>query len=162
MSLAELMLPEFDEEMAATRRTLERVPEGKSSWKPHPKSMPLGRLATLLAEMPIWAVNAFSQDELNIPMPFVPHILNSRADILALFDANARAARAALAAVRDDAWTRPWTLKFGGKPAFTLPKAVVYRRMTMNHLVHHRAQLTVYLRLNDVAVPAIYGSSADE
>lgn len=162
MSLAELMLPEFDEEMAATRRTLERVPEGKSSWKPHPKSMPLGRLATLVAEMPTWAVSVLTLDELNIPMPFVPHILNSRAEIIALFDKNARAARAALAATRDDAWARPWTLKFGGQPAFTLPKALVYRRTTMNHLVHHRAQLTVYLRLNEVAVPGIYGPSADE
>lgn len=162
MSLAESMLPEFDEEMAATRQALERVPEGKSSWKPHPKSMPLGRLATLLAEMPQWVVNTLSQDELDVPMPFVPSILESRAKILALFDQNVKAARAALARVPDAAWARPWTLKFGGQAVFTRPKGMVYRRDMMNHVVHHRGQLTVYLRLNGVPVPGIYGRSADE
>jgi uncharacterized damage-inducible protein DinB len=166
MRLAELLLPEFDQEMAATRRVLERVPEGKFAWKPHPKSMTLGRLATLLAELPFWAVNAVTQDEFDFAPPgappFQPHTLESRAHILALFDENVAKARRAAAATSDAEFARPWALKSGGRVLWTNSKFGVYRGTVMNHLVHHRAQLTVYLRLNDVPVPAIYGPTADE
>jgi uncharacterized damage-inducible protein DinB len=166
MPLAELLLPEFDEEMAATRRTLERVPDGRSAWKPHPKSMTLGRLVTLLAEMPTWAVNALTREELDIAPPgappFQPTTLEPMARVLELLDGNASVARQALAATSDAEFARPWTFKHGGRAMWTSTKLGVYRRTVINHLVHHRGQLTVYLRLNGVAVPPLYGPTADE
>jgi uncharacterized damage-inducible protein DinB len=166
MALAEVLLPEFDQEMAATRRALERVPEGKFPWKPHPKSMTLGRLATLLAELPFWAVNELTQDECDFAPPgappFRPHTLESRARILALLDQNAQAACRAIAATPDADFAKPWALKSGGQVVWTKSKFAVYRNTVMNHLVHHRGQLTVYLRLHDVPVPALYGPTADE
>src|SRR5436190_1579258 len=126
--------------MASTRRALERVPTGKAAWKPHPKSMPLGRLATLLAELPSWALNAVTLD---------------------LLDRNVQATRKALTATSDAEFVKPWTFKYGGRTMWTKTKRDVYRNV-LNHLVHHRGQLTVYLRMNDVPVPAIYGPSADE
>jgi len=164
--LAELLLPEFDEEMTATRRVLERVPDGKSSWKPHPKSMTLGRLATLVAELPAWAVNALTLDELDIMPPGGPppkfEALESTARILELFDRNAKAARAALVKTPDAEFKKPWAFKVAGRIVDTRPKYTVYRRTVLNHLAHHRGQLTVYLRLNDARVPAVYGPTADE
>jgi uncharacterized damage-inducible protein DinB len=166
MPLADLLLPEFDEEMTATRRVLERVPDGKSSWKPHPKSMTLGRLATLVAELPGWTVNAITRDELDIMPPGGPppkfEALQSTARILELFDRNAAAARAAIAQAPDAEFQKPWAFKVGGRTVATNPKFTVYRRTVLNHLVHHRGQLTVYLRLNGAAVPAVYGPTADE
>ncbi|HEX4600671.1 MAG TPA: DinB family protein [Gemmatimonadales bacterium] len=166
MTLAQLLLPEFDEEMAATRRVLERVPNGKASWAPHPKSMTLGRLATLLAELPNWAVNAVTKDELDIAPPgsppFRPQTLEPTARVLALFDQNARAARDAVARTSDAEFGKPWAFRVGGRVVWTQTKLAVYRRTVLNHLVHHRGQLTVYLRLTGVAVPAIYGPTADE
>ena len=166
MPLAELLLPEFDEEMTATRRVLERVPDGKSLWKPHPKSMTLGRLATLVAELPGWVVNALTLDELDIMPPGGPpprfEALGSSKQILELFDRNAAAARAAIAQAPDAEFRKPWAFKVGGRTVATNPKFTVYRRTVLNHLVHHRGQLTVYLRLNDARVPAVYGPTADE
>ncbi len=166
MPLAELLLPEFDQEMAATRRVLERVPDGMSSWKPHAKSMTLGRLATLLAEMPTWAVNAVTKNELDIAPrgspPFQPQTLETTARVLALFDQNVQAARRAIGATSDGEFAQPWAFKVAGRVMWTNTKLNVYRRTVVNHLVHHRGQLTVYLRLNDVPVPALYGPSADE
>jgi DinB family protein len=163
--IAPTLIPEFDEEMAATRRALERVPNGKAAWKPHPRSMPLGRLATLLAELPGWALNAVTLDELDIAPPggppFRPVILESGKEILELLDRNVQAARKALAATSDAEFAKPWTFKYGGRAVWTKTKRDVYRNV-VNHLVHHRGQLTVYLRMNDVPVPAIYGPSADE
>src|SRR4029077_2213782 len=115
MPLAELLLPEFDEEMTATRRVLERVPDGKAAWKPHPKSMTLGRLATLVAELPAWVVNTLTKDELDIMPPGGPppkfEALGSTKQMLELFDRNAKAARAALARTPDAEFERPWTFK---------------------------------------------------
>lgn len=166
MAITDLLLPEFDEEMAATRRVLERVPDGKSAWKPHPKSMTLGRLATLVAELPRWAVNVLTLDELDIAPPGGPPVkfeaLEGTARILALFDKNTAAARAALAQAPDAEFKRSWAFKVSGRTIATNPKFTVYRRTVLNHLVHHRAQLTVYLRLNGVPVPALYGPTADE
>jgi uncharacterized damage-inducible protein DinB len=164
--LADLLLTEFDVEIAATRRVLERVPDGKSSWKPHPKSMTLGRLATLIAELPAWAANAVTLDEFDIAPPGAPPMrfeaLESTARILELLDRNASKARAALRQTSDAEFARPWTFKVGGRAVSTEPKFTVVRRTVLNHLVHHRGQLTVYLRLNGVAVPPVYGPTADE
>ena len=166
MPLAELLLPEFDEEMTATRRVLERVPDSKSSWKPHPKSMTLGRLATLVAELPAWAVHALTKDELDIMPPGGPppkfEALGSTKQVLELFDRNAKAARTALAKTPDAEFQKPWAFKVAGRTVDTRPKYTVYRRTVLNHLAHHRGQLTVYLRLNDAHVPAVYGPTADE
>ncbi len=166
MPLAELLLPEFDEEMTATRRVLERVPDGKASWKPHPKSMTLGRLATLVAELPAWAVNALTLDELDIMPPGGPppkfEALGSTKQILDVFDRNAKTARAALVKTPDAEFKKPWAFKVAGRTVDTSPKYTVYRRTVLNHLAHHRGQLTVYLRLNDAPVPAVYGPTADE
>jgi uncharacterized damage-inducible protein DinB len=166
MTIAHALLREFDEEMAATRTTLERVPEASFSWKPHEKSMPLGRLATLCAELPGWIVNALERDELDIFPPGSPPPkweaqpnLNA---VLELFDKNAAAARKALLATPDAEFGKPWAFKVQGKVVSTDPKAHVYRRSALNHLVQHRAQLGVYFRLLGVPVPAIYGPSADE
>src|SRR6266487_899707 len=166
MPLADWLIPEFDEEMAATRRVLERVPDGKAAWKPHPKSMTLGRLATLVAELPAWAVNAVTRDELDIMPPGGPApkfaALESTARILELFDRNAAEARAAIARTADPEFQKPWAFKVAGRTVNTSPKFTVYRRTVLNHLVHHRGQLTVYLRLNGIPVPAVYGPTADE
>ena len=166
MTLAATLLPEFDQEMAATRRLLERVPDGISDWQPHPKSMKLGRLATHVAELPKWATHAIRLDELDIAPPGAPpyrgNILPTTAEILALFDANVAEARAALAGASDAEFAKPWSFKVTGKTFWTKPKYEVYRGTALNHLMHHRAQLGVFLRLRDVPIPGTYGPSADE
>jgi uncharacterized damage-inducible protein DinB len=166
MTMADLLLPEFDEEMAATRRILERVPDGKSSWQPHTRSMTLGRLATHLAEIPKFAVHTLTKGELDIAPPggppFQPRTLTSTAEVLELFDKNVAEARQALAAASDAEFAKPWTFKRGGQTIWTKPKHDVLRRMAMSHVVHHRAQLGVYLRLQEVAIPGMYGPSADD
>ena len=166
MPIAQLLLPEFDAEMQITRRLLERVPEGNPDWKPHAKSMALARLATHVSEIPGWLVWTFEKDELDIrPIgapPYAPQVLTTTAALLAQFDKNAAAGRATLAAAPDAAFTKPWTFLMGGKTFWTKPKIDVYRAFCLNHLVHHRAQLGVYLRLLDVAIPGTYGPSADE
>jgi DinB family len=166
VSLSDALLPELDAETATTRRVLERVPDGRSSWKPHPKSMTLGRLATLLAELPGWAVNALTLDEFDMSPPGGPPMqfptLEPVTRVLELFDRNCRAARAALRATTDLQFATPWRFKFQGRVVSTDTKYTVYRRTVLNHIVHHRGQLTVYLRLNDTAVPSVYGPTADE
>jgi uncharacterized damage-inducible protein DinB len=165
-TISQSLLPEFDIEMANTRRTLERVPEGRGDFRPHAKSMTLARLAGHLAELPMWTTMTFDHDELDISPPGAaprqPYLMTSRGDLLALFDGHVRNARAALASATDQAMMSPWTLKSEGKAVLTLPRAAVLRSFVMNHMVHHRAQLGVYLRMNDVPVPSIYGPSADE
>ena len=165
MNLQTSLLQEFDAEMANTRKTLERVPE-KFDWAPHPKSMSLGRLAQHLAEIPDWAEKSIQTDELDMSPsgapPTRPEAPKSRQEILDAFEKNLKAARAALSATNEDHLMKPWSLKMGGKTLMTMPRAAVLRNFVLNHNVHHRAQLGVYLRLNDVAVPAIYGPSADE
>jgi uncharacterized damage-inducible protein DinB len=160
------MLPEFDNEMANTRKTLERVPLEKSDWKPHEKSMALGGLATHLSNIPTWVGYTIGQDSLDLapggkPMPPV-EIIKSQEELLATFDANVAKARAAIAGAGDADLFTPWSLMMNGNTLLTLPKVAVLRSFVMNHLIHHRAQLGVYLRLNDIAVPSIYGPSADE
>jgi uncharacterized damage-inducible protein DinB len=166
MTLSEMLLPEFDEEMIPTRITLERVPADKFTWKPHEKSMTLVRLATHVAELPSWAIFTIGQDSLDIaPVgapPYQPPKVNSAQDLLDIFDKHKVAGRAAIAGAKDEHLLKPWSLLAGGKVIFTLPRYTVLRRSVINHLVHHRAQLGVFLRLNNVPLPAIYGPSADE
>jgi len=166
MGLSEALLPEFDYEMANTRKTLERVAEDKFTWKPHKKSMTMAELAVHLATIPGWAVPTIREDALDIAPPgeppYQPPPAHSRTEVLEIFDKNIQAARAAIAEARDEHLLQPWTLLSGGQTVFTLPRITVLRSMIMNHSIHHRAQLGVYLRLNDIPVPAIYGPSADE
>jgi uncharacterized damage-inducible protein DinB len=166
MPLSAALLPEFDHELANTRRTLERVPEDKFDWKPHEKSPTMGWLAGHLAVIPTWAVSTIDLDSLDLnpeggPPPRVAPP-QSREELLDLFDKNVAAARAAIAGASDEHLFKPWTLLNGGKTILTLPRIAVLRGFVMSHGIHHRAQLGVYLRLNDVPVPAIYGPSADE
>ena len=166
MTISEMLLPEFDQEMASTRRILDRVPEDKFTWKPHAKSMTLGRLATHISEIPAWAARALTVSEFDMAPPggpaLQPRALGSTAEILALFDKNVVEGRRALAAVQDAEFERPWSFKRAGQIIWTRPKHDVFRRMAMSHIVHHRAQLGVYLRLQEVAIPGVYGPSADE
>ena len=160
MSISETLLPEFDQEMATTRKLIERVPSEKGSWKPHPKSFPLGHLTQLVASMPGWVTNAITQTELNLAN-FPGYTLETTETLLGVFDKNVREAREAIASASDSDFAVPWSLKYGDQVFFTLPRAAVVRQ-TINHLIHHRGQLSVYLRLNDVPLPSIYGPTADE
>jgi uncharacterized damage-inducible protein DinB len=166
MSISESLLPEFDHEMANTRKTLERVPDDRLDWKPHERSYTLGDLATHLATIPSWAPPTIEQDALDLapggapPLRAVP--IRSRQEALERFDENVMAARAAIAGASDELLLKPWTLLSGGQAIFTMPRTAVLRGFIMNHIIHHRAQLGIYLRLNDVPVPSIYGPSADE
>jgi uncharacterized damage-inducible protein DinB len=162
MSISQGLLPEFDQEMAGTRKSLERVPEGKTEWQPHPKSMTLGRLAGHLAELPTWVVETMKRDELSLDGQYTPFISSSPKELLAMFDAKVAEARALIQSATDEDMMKPWSLKVRGQTAFTMPKIAVLRGMVINHIIHHRGQLTVYLRLNDVPVPSLYGPSADE
>jgi len=166
MSISASLLPEFDQEMANTRKALERVPDEKLDWKPHEKSMSMGGLATHLANLPIWTVFTINQDSLDLEPPgggsSRVEEKRSRREILEDFDKNVTAARDAVAGASDEELLKPWSLLKGGVTLMTLPKIVVLRSFVMNHVIHHRGQFTVYLRLNDVPVPSIYGPSADE
>lgn len=162
MAIVDALLPEFDHEMTTTRKLLERVPEDKFAWKPHPKSTSLGDLATHVANIASWGQVTLNQSEIDMGGAGRAAPAASRADLLATFDKNVAATRAALVSKSDPEFMAPWSLKNGGKTFFTMPKAVVWRSFVMNHLIHHRAQLSVYLRMQDVLIPAMYGPSADE
>ena len=160
MSIAESLLPEFDQEMAATRRLLARVPSEKGQWKPHAKSFPLGHLAQLVAMMPGWNTRALKDTELNV-RGFQGYSFEKTETLLAEFDKHVKEARATIAAAKDEDFMVPWSLKAGDQVIFTMPRLAVVRQ-NINHLIHHRGQLTVYLRLVDVPLPSIYGPTADE
>jgi uncharacterized damage-inducible protein DinB len=166
MSIAQSILPEFDHEMANTRKTLERVPDDKLDWQAHPKSRTIGWNANHLAEIPGWVEGTLTQDSWDVApaggAPYESPKLTSRKQILELFDKNVAAARKALAAVSDEALMKSWSLLAGGKPVFTLPRIGVIRGFVISHTIHHRAILCVYLRLNDIPVPSLYGPSGDE
>lgn len=162
MPFSQTLLPEFDEEMRKTRKILERVPEDRLNYKPHEKSMTLGRLATHIAELPNWAVVTVDQDVLDMQPGYEPHIATSQAELLEIFDKNTATAREKIVGVADEKWSQIWTFKFQGKTIMELPRAAVIRGVIMNHIIHHRGQLSVYLRLNEVQVPGMYGPSADE
>ena len=166
MAMIDALLPEFDAEMANTRKVLERVPEDRLDWRPHPKSSTMGALATHVATLPGWTVETFKRDTLDIRpdgKEYVPPAeARSKNELLSRFDAAVAAGRAALAAASDTAMFEQWTLLSAGVRVLTLPRAAVLRSFVLSHSIHHRAQLTVYLRLNDIPVPALYGPSADE
>src|SRR5262249_12382021 len=160
MPISQSLLPEFDHEMASTRNTLERVPEDKLAWKPHPKSGSMGWLAGHLSNLPGWAVMTIKQDSLDLSPDGKPPqpqpVPKSQKELLATFDKNVAEARAALAGADDSALLKPWSLLKTGQVLMTMPKIACLRGFVMNHIIHHRAQLGVYLRLNDIPVPAIY------
>jgi uncharacterized damage-inducible protein DinB len=160
MSIAQTLLPEFDQEMATTRRVLERVPGDRGTWKPHPKSFALGHLAQLLSWMPGWLTTTLRETELDL-RGGPGYSFETTDTLLEQFDRNVREARAAIEGAKDADFMVPWSLKIGSQVAFTLPRAAVVRQ-NINHLVHHRGQMTVYLRLLDVPVPSTYGPTADE
>jgi len=165
MAMSAEFLPDFDMEMATARRTLERIPEDKLAWKPHEKSMTLGRLAGHVAELPSMGVRVMQSDSFDVgnrPAGHKPLVAESQKHVLEIFDKNVAEARAAMAKASDAEWGKNWTLAMGEKKFYDGPRIGALRRMMMHHIIHHRAQLGVYLRLNDVAVPSVYGPSADE
>lgn len=166
MAIAPTLLPEFDHEMAGCRATLARIPTSRFDYRPHPKSFTLGKLANHLASVPTWLITALETTELDFVDPAVaarmPLPATTTEALLAQFDEDVRNARAALAAATDEDLATPWTGRSQGKVVFTLPRLAVYRGFILNHMIHHRAQLTVYLRLLDLPVPALYGPTADE
>jgi|ERR1700690_842977 len=163
MSIAQSLLSEFDHEMATTRKMLERFPEDKVEWKPHETSMPMGRLAGHVAEMPEWTMPTLQQDKLEMdPTKYTPNVMKSRTEVLKKFDENVKAGHAAIAGASDETMMKPWTFIAGGKPVFTLPKIAVLRSFVMNHMIHHRGQLAAYYRIAGVPVPSIYGPSLDD
>lgn len=166
MSLSKSMLPEFDHEMTTTRTVLERLPDEKFDWKPHDKSMAMGGLASHIANIPTWAVNTVTQNELDLAPGGVPvpplEPVKTRAELLQRFDDNVAKAREAIVGASDETWFGKWSLLMGGNAVMTLPRIAVLRGFVLSHLIHHRGQLSVYMRLNDIPVPSIYGPSADE
>jgi uncharacterized damage-inducible protein DinB len=162
MPISELLVSEFDEEMKKTRIMLERVP-AKPDFAPHPKSMPLGRLAPHVAELAGFGVAVMTTPELDFSQrSYTPLAFESAEQLVRVFDEGSAKARSALLMMRDDSWTEPWKLSFRGRALFEGQRFLAYRQMFLNHLVHHRAQLGVYLRLNERPVPATYGPSADD
>ena len=160
MTIGQSLIPEFDQEMAATRKLLERVPSEKVQWKPHPKSFALGHLAQLVSWMPGWITQTLRQPDLNLAGG-AGYTFETTDTLLREFDKNVRGAHDTLAAVADTDFALPWSLKHGDQVLFTAPRVAVVRTH-ISHLVHHRGQLTVYLRLLDVPLPPIYGPTADE
>lgn len=165
MAIRDSLLPEYDHELATTRRLLERVPDADLSWKPHERSMTLGELAGHIANLPFWCrmtleTTVLELDSLGDDVRVSPPA--SREGLLRDFDTKRDGARTALAATSDSELLTPWTLKKGGHELFTMPKISAIRTFVMNHLIHHRGQLSVYLRLRNVPVPAMYGPTADE
>jgi uncharacterized damage-inducible protein DinB len=166
MTIGQMMLPEFDQEMQNTRKTLERCPDEKWNWKPHEKSGTVGWLASHIATMPGWLSMTIHTEELDyapVDGPsFQPPKIENRKELLAELDKNVAESRAALASVSDAEMMKGWKLLAGGKEIFTMPRVACIRGMVLNHIIHHRAQLTVYYRLLGIPVPGLYGPSADE
>lgn len=162
MSFSQMLLPEFDEEMKNTRKILERVPDDKFDYQPHPKSMTMGRLATHLAELAGWGLTTLDTELLEMDSSYKPQIAKNNAELLTIFDKAATSTRAKIAAATDADWAKTWTFKWNGQTVLSMPRSAVMRSVVMNHMIHHRAQLGVFLRLNNVAIPGMYGPSADE
>lgn len=166
MTMVQTLLSEFDQEMQTTRRVLERVPEGRFDWKPHAKSMSMGRLASHVAELVGWVMTTLERDALDMNPPggptYEPRTYAASGDLLAAFDANVAASRRTLAATPDARLGETWTLLSAGEALLSMPRGAVLRTFVFNHVIHHRGQLSVYLRESGVPVPSIYGPSADE
>ena len=165
MSIAEIILPEFDHETATTRALLERVPPDKAQWRPHPKSMALGELSMHVATLPRWTSFTLERTEFDMNPVGGPQLsrpaYQSGEHLLQTHDDHVRTARAIIARTSDGEFMVPWTLKNGGRTMFNMPRTAVLRSFVLNHIVHHRGQLSVYLRLLDVPLPSMYGPTAD-
>lgn len=161
MTLSEILLPEFEQEMATTRRVLERVPDDKPDWKPHPKSFSIAHLAQLIASMSGWIGQAINHTDLDLATGGLGYSNQKTQSLLEKFDEGVRMSRDAIANATDADYSVPWSLKMNGKVLYTAPRHVVIRQ-DISHLSHHRGQMTVYLRLLDVPIPSIYGPTADE
>ena len=166
MKLTDLFLDQLEKEAAPTRRVLDRVPEGRNDWKPHEKSMPLGYLAALVANMPAWIEFIVQEDQLDLAAPgsakFRPQVAPTRPELIALHDSALAGAREALSHADEEHLLKPWRFLMGGHVVTEQPRYVMIRDTVFSHMAHHRGQLTVYLRLNGAPVPSIYGPSADE
>ena len=162
MPIAQTLLPEFDQEMANTRKMLERVPDGKFDYKPHEKSMSLGQLAAHTAEIPSYATATMKVERMDFTGDEKPFSPTTRQELLDAFDKHVAESRQALSKASDEDLAKIWTLTYRGNQIFSMPRSAVLRTMVMSHLIHHRSQLGVYLRLNNVEVPGMYGPSADE
>ncbi len=165
MTIVDGLLPEYDHEMATARRLLTRVPEADLAWKPHDKSMGLGQLAAHIATLPVWCSMVIAQPQFDFAAStedWRPQTPASVAEVLHRFDAAVGAGRSALSEASDAEMLAPWTLRQGAHEIFTMPRVSTIRSFVLNHLIHHRGQLSVYLRLRDVPVPSIYGPTADE
>jgi uncharacterized damage-inducible protein DinB len=162
MPIAQALLPEFDYEMATTRKMIERFPEDKVEWRPHDTCMTLGRLAGHMSELAGWVVPTVNQDELVLDPSYEPNVMKSRAETLKQFDENVKSSRAAIAGASDETLMKPWSLVAGGKTVMTMPKVAVLRSFVMNHMIHHRGQLAAFYRIAGVPIPSIYGPSKDE
>jgi uncharacterized damage-inducible protein DinB len=165
MTVAEILLQDFDVEISNTRRTLERVPEGKNDFKCHDKSTPLGKLAMHCATLPLFGHYIVEDDGMDLAAPKRPHaplVFTTTEAALKQFDEGAVRCRASLSAASDEHLSRPWKFSYGEQLIANNPRSMCFRGMFFNHLIHHTAQLGVYLRLNDIPVPALYGPSADE
>jgi uncharacterized damage-inducible protein DinB len=165
MPLSALLIPEFDAEIATTRTVLERVPDDRIEWKPHEKAFPMGHLAQLVAMIPGWTTFVVTKSEFDIAPkegPTAVYKFQPVSELLALFDKSVADARPLLAGITDEALQQPWTLKAAGQTVSTMSRYMVLRTMMLNHLVHHRAQLGVYLRLTEQKVPQMYGPTADD
>jgi len=162
MAIAQALLPEFDYEMATTRKMLERFPEDKADWKPHDTCMTLGRLAGHVSELAGWVVPTIAQDKLVLDPSYTPRVIKSRAEALKQFDEAVKTSREQIAGATDEALMKPWSLVAGDKTVLTLPKVAVLRSLVMNHMIHHRGQLAAFYRIAGVPIPSIYGPSKDE
>jgi uncharacterized damage-inducible protein DinB len=160
MTMAEKLVAEFDREMPPTRKVIERMPSDKAEWRPHPKSFPLGHLTQLVAGMPGWLTRIAHGEDMNLAGG-AGYTFEKTETLLAIFDKHVSEAREALLGFKDSDYPLPWSLKMGDQTIFTDERGMVIRQ-TINHLCHHRGQLTVYLRLLDVPVPSVYGPTADE
>jgi uncharacterized damage-inducible protein DinB len=163
MAIRDMLLPEFDQEMANTRKMLERLPDGRFDFQPHQKSFKLNRLAGHVADLPSWVGHTMNTELLELsPDQFQPFEPRNRAELLQKFDKEVSEARAAISKASDEELNKIWSMTWDGKTVMTMPRISVLRTVIMNHMIHHRAQLGVYLRLMDIAVPGMYGPSADE
>lgn len=162
MPIAQILLPEFDQEMKSTRKLLECVPEGKFEYKPHEKSMSLGRLSAHVAEIPSYLTATLKLERLDMTGEEKPFSPATRKELLDAFDKHTAEARELLSKASDEDLAKIWTLTYKGQQIFSMPRAAVLRSMCLSHLYHHRGQLGVYLRMNNVAFPGMYGPSADE
>jgi uncharacterized damage-inducible protein DinB len=162
MAIKDGLLAEFDHEMATTRKLLERLPDARLAWKPHAKSYSLGGLATHLANLPVWANAILNEASFDLGLE-TPHIAEktSRSEILAAFDENVKRARGSMDKT-DAEYAARWSLMRGAQEVFSMPRAAAFRSFVMSHMIHHRGQLSVYLRLSDIPLPPVYGPTADE